>query len=145
MDSEWEDVLEDGPVGKLDDEELRQQIRVRRSLNGNRSAEHDPRLLELWAEDTRRTGARLRGEPTAQEREQTTQAVSELTVVTAEEFAAVDEAGAEPIVGEGGEILIPENGDVMFYGNGGAAKTTLSVDLAFHMTTGDRVARILGP
>ena len=57
-------------------------------------------------------------------------------LVSVEEFAAVDEAGAGPIVGQPGSILIPEGGDVMFYGDGGAGKTTLSVDLAFHLASG---------
>ena len=57
-------------------------------------------------------------------------------VVTLEEFAGVDEAGAEPIVGESGSTLIPEGGDVMFFGSGGAGKTSLSIDLAFHLAVG---------
>jgi hypothetical protein len=57
--------------------------------------------------------------------------------VTAEEFAAVEEPGADPLLGEGGEAVIPEGGDVMLYGDGGASKTTLSVDLACHLAAGD--------
>jgi hypothetical protein len=59
--------------------------------------------------------------------------VSVMTIVTAEQFAAVDEPGAEPIVGQGDQVLIAVNSDVMFYGDGGAAKTTLTVDLGCHM------------
>lgn len=58
-------------------------------------------------------------------------------VVTLEEFAAVEEPGAQPIVGEANRILIPEGADVMLYGTGGAGKTTLSVDLAFHLAAGE--------
>jgi hypothetical protein len=57
-------------------------------------------------------------------------------IVTLEEFAAVEELGALPIVGEPGSILIPEGGDVMLYGDGGAGKTTLSIDFAFHLASG---------
>lgn len=58
-------------------------------------------------------------------------------VVTGEEFAAVEEPGAEPIVGETDNILIPEGGDGMAYGDGGASKTTLLLDLACHVAAGD--------
>jgi hypothetical protein len=57
-------------------------------------------------------------------------------IVTLEEFAEVDEPGAEAIVGAPGSILIPEGGDVMLYGDGGAGKTTLSIDAAFHLASG---------
>ena len=56
-------------------------------------------------------------------------------VVTLEEFVAVDEP-APSALGDG-RPLIPEGGDVMFYGDGGAGKTTLAIDLAFHLAAGD--------
>jgi hypothetical protein len=57
-------------------------------------------------------------------------------IVTLEEFAAVDEPGAEPLLGDAEGALIPEAGDVMVYGDGGAGKTTLLVDLACHLGAG---------
>jgi hypothetical protein len=57
--------------------------------------------------------------------------------VTLEAFIAVDEPGAAPLVGDEDAILIPEDGDVMFYGDGGAGKTTLSIDLAYHLAAGE--------
>jgi hypothetical protein len=54
-----------------------------------------------------------------------------------EEFAAVEEPGAEPLLGDADEVLIPAGGDVMLYGDGGAGKTTLAIDLAFHLAAGD--------
>ena len=60
----------------------------------------------------------------------------EARIVTLEEFAAVEEAGAAPVIGEPDRILIPEGGDVMFYGDGGAGKTTLTIDLACHLAAG---------
>jgi hypothetical protein len=60
-----------------------------------------------------------------------------LSIVTAEEFAAIDEAGAGALVGDADEALIPEDGDVMFYGDGGAGKTTLAIDLGCHLAGGD--------
>jgi hypothetical protein len=67
-------------------------------------------------------------------------------VATLEEFIAVDEPGADPLLGSGDDALIPEGGDVMVYGDGGAGKTTLTIDAAFHLAAGDawlgiRVAR----
>lgn len=62
--------------------------------------------------------------------------VPEVELVTLEAFAAVDEPGAEPLVGPEGEALIAEGSDVMLYGDGGTSKTTLGVDLACHLATG---------
>jgi hypothetical protein len=60
-----------------------------------------------------------------------------LNTVPIAEFAAVDEAGAKPLVGGNDDIVIPVNGDVMFYGDGGAGKTTLGIDLACHLGAGN--------
>ena len=61
---------------------------------------------------------------------------SELAIVPLEEFIEVDEPGAAALVGDPDNVLIPEGGDVMFYGDGGAGKTTLSIDLACHLAAG---------
>jgi hypothetical protein len=58
-------------------------------------------------------------------------------VVTLDEFVAVEEPGADPLVGGDDGAVIPEGGDVMFYGDGGAGKTTLCIDLACHLAAGD--------
>ena len=60
----------------------------------------------------------------------------DVSVVSLEEFAAVDEPGAAALLGGEDDALIPEDGDVMIYGNGGAGKTTLAVDLACHLGAG---------
>jgi hypothetical protein len=62
---------------------------------------------------------------------------SEVVIATLEEFVDVDEAGAQPLLGDDDNSLIPEGSDVMLYGNGGAGKTTLSIDLACHLAAGD--------
>jgi 5S rRNA maturation endonuclease (ribonuclease M5)/KaiC/GvpD/RAD55 family RecA-like ATPase len=59
-------------------------------------------------------------------------------VVPAADFAAVDEPGADPIVGTADSQLIPEGADVVVYGDGGVGKTTLTVDLGYHLAAGDR-------
>lgn len=63
--------------------------------------------------------------------------LGQFTVRLASEFAAVDEPGAQPLVGSGDQVVIPEGGDVMVYGTGGAGKTTLTIDLACHLAAGD--------
>ncbi len=55
----------------------------------------------------------------------------DLRFVAAASFANVED-GADAIVGDGDNVLVPEGGDVMFYGDGGAGKTTMMVDLAIH-------------
>jgi hypothetical protein len=59
-----------------------------------------------------------------------------IRAVRVRDFAAVDEPGARVIVGEDNDALIPEGGDVVVYGDGGAGKTTLAVDLACHVAAG---------
>jgi AAA domain len=60
-----------------------------------------------------------------------------LRVVSIAEFAAVDEPGAEAILGTTDNAVIPEGGDTMVYGDGGVGKTTLCVDLVCHLAAGD--------
>jgi AAA domain-containing protein len=60
-----------------------------------------------------------------------------LTLPTLEDFIAVEEPGAGALVGTADAALIPEDGDIMFYGDGGAGKTTLAIDLACHLAAGD--------
>jgi hypothetical protein len=69
-----------------------------------------------------------------------------LEVVTLDEFCAIEEPGAEALVGDADGAVIPEGGDIMVYGDGGAGKTTLCIDLGCHLAAGDdwlgiRVAR----
>jgi len=57
----------------------------------------------------------------------------DVRITPVETFAAVEEPGADPLVGVTDEVLIPAGGDVMVYGDGGAGKTTLMNDLALHL------------
>lgn len=61
----------------------------------------------------------------------------ELEIVSLEDFASEDEPGADPFVGDAEDVLGPQGGDWMFYGVGGGGKTTVAVDLAFHLAAGD--------
>ena len=56
--------------------------------------------------------------------------------MTAEEFAAIED-GADPLVGDSDNTLIPEGGDVMVYGDGGAGRDDVVLDLACHLAAGD--------
>lgn len=78
---------------------------------------------------------RAPGERLAPELQEPDEAV-ELTLDALEDFAAVDEPGVEALLGTSDENLIPVGADVMLYGDGGAGKTTLSVDLALHLGAG---------
>ena len=63
--------------------------------------------------------------------------MEDLTIVSLDAFVRVEEEGASALVGTPDAALIPEGGDVMFYGDGGAGKTSLAVDLGCHLAAGD--------
>ena len=71
-------------------------------------------------------------------------AEDDLRIVTLDEFVAVEERGADALLGTQDSALIPEGGDVMVYGDGGVGKTTLVVDLGCHFAAGDELARDRG-
>lgn len=53
-----------------------------------------------------------------------------------EEFAAVDVEIADPLIGGSDTRLLPAASTLVFYGEGGSGKTTLTIDLAFHLAAG---------
>ena len=57
--------------------------------------------------------------------------------VSLAEFVSTQEQGVDALLGNADSIVIPEGGDVMVYGDGGAGKTTLTIDAAFHLAAGD--------
>jgi hypothetical protein len=59
-----------------------------------------------------------------------------LVINSLREFTETDEAAAGVLLGTDEANLIPEGGDVMIYGDGGAGKTTLAIDLAYHLAAG---------
>ena len=70
----------------------------------------------------------------------------EFVFQSVEEFSAVVEPGAEPLAATTvGEVIIPAAGIVLVYGSGGAGKTTLVVDLAFALATGEPWLGLVGP
>ena len=58
------------------------------------------------------------------------------SIVTVREFAAVDEASGEALLGDAENTLLSAGGLVVFYGKGGGGKTTLEVDLSMHLAAG---------
>jgi hypothetical protein len=59
-----------------------------------------------------------------------------LLVVEAADFAAVEEASAEPLLGNGDGTVLAAGGTAAYYGDGGAGKTSLGLDQAFHLCAG---------
>jgi hypothetical protein len=82
---------------------------------------------------------------------QQSELAGEISIVGVTRFAAVDEPGADALLGTLDQNLLPVGGDVMLYGDGGTGKTTLAVDLGFHLAAGrpwlgipvPRAARVL--
>jgi hypothetical protein len=60
----------------------------------------------------------------------------QLYVVEARAFADVEEASAEPLLGEKGAVVLAAGGTVAVYGDGGAGKTTTWLDQACHLCAG---------
>jgi hypothetical protein len=59
-----------------------------------------------------------------------------IKVVTLHDFVSVTEDTAEPLIGDRNDSLLPVNGLLLMYGDGGAGKTTLSVDALAHLASG---------
>lgn len=62
--------------------------------------------------------------------------VKAITVVPLEQFVSVTEDVAEPLVGTPDDSLLPADGLLLMYGDGGAGKTTLSLDALAHLASG---------
>ena len=66
-------------------------------------------------------------------------------VVPLEEFIAIEEADAEPLLGIRRENLLPAGGRLLMYGDGGAGKTTFTIDAVGHLASGVRWLEIEVP
>jgi hypothetical protein len=76
-----------------------------------------------------------------QEREEPVAELPPLRVVSLSEFAAVDEPSAEPLLGSKQDAVLSAGGTLVFYGDGGAGKTTLGLDLVLHLAARPPLAR----
>jgi hypothetical protein len=61
---------------------------------------------------------------------------SALRFESLEEFAALPEEVAEPLIGTPEDCVLPAGGMLLMYGDGGAGKTTLSMDALVHLASG---------
>lgn len=57
-------------------------------------------------------------------------------VVTLAEFTSTHEEAADPLIGGPDDSLLPADGLLLMYGDGGAGKTTLSIDALAHLASG---------
>lgn len=57
-------------------------------------------------------------------------------VVTLKRFVAATEEVTAPLIGTEDDSLLPSDGMLLMYGDGGAGKTTLSIDAAVHLAAG---------
>jgi hypothetical protein len=84
-----------------------------------------------------RTEALLAREQILRNAELAAGAPVQVRVVTAKDFAAVDEAGAAAILGSEDNAVMTEGSDGMLFGDGGSGKTTMGLDLGCHLAAGD--------
>ena len=68
--------------------------------------------------------------------EQAENGLQPLRIVTLDEFVSVSEETAEPLLGTSQSTILPRSGRLLMYGDGGAGKTTLSIDAAAHIASG---------
>lgn len=59
------------------------------------------------------------------------------TIVTFTQFVETTDDIVEPLVGNPDDALLPAEGLLLMYGDGGAGKTTLSIDAVCHLAAGD--------
>lgn len=59
-----------------------------------------------------------------------------LELVPLPQFLAEDEQAPEPLAGEPDDALLPQEGVLLMYGDGGAGKTTLTLDAIAHLASG---------
>jgi hypothetical protein len=61
---------------------------------------------------------------------------STVQVVTLAQFTSVTDDHVEPLIGTSDETLLPADGMLLMYGDGGAGKTSLSIDALAHVAAG---------
>lgn len=62
--------------------------------------------------------------------------VAPIRIVTLDQFVSVTEDVADPLIGSPNDALLPVDGLLLMYGDGGAGKTTLSIDAIAHLAAG---------
>jgi AAA domain len=62
--------------------------------------------------------------------------VPQVRVVSYTDFASTDEETADPLLGTESQTILPVGGMLLMYGDGGAGKTTLTIDGVAHLGAG---------
>ncbi len=60
-----------------------------------------------------------------------------IEILSFETFIGERDEQADPLLGSSDDMILSAGGVLLMYGDGGAGKTTLSVDAAFHLAAGD--------
>jgi hypothetical protein len=84
----------------------------------------------------RRTPAEPGPAPTLAAGEDASDTEQLLRLVTLPEFAGQNEPSAEPLVGTDDDAILSADGTALLYGDGGASKTTLTIDAVAHWAAG---------
>lgn len=59
-----------------------------------------------------------------------------IRIVTLDEFVSVTDDVTDPLIGTADDCVLPSDGLLLMYGDGGAGKTTLSIDALAHLACG---------
>jgi hypothetical protein len=97
---------------------------------------HEAPMEAVWYEGERPPDGLMVPEEFAELAQWALSPQAQIVIRSLREFTETDEPAASALLGTDEANLIPEGGDVMIYGNGGAGKTTLAIDLAFHLAAG---------
>lgn len=62
--------------------------------------------------------------------------VPQVSIVSYTDFASTDEETADPLLGTESQTILPVGGMLLMYGDGGAGKTTLTIDGVAHLGAG---------
>lgn len=108
---------------------------ITESIEGHAGSFYEGPLPEYRSNGDRQAPAPSSSQPAAPESAESPPAVA-LRFVGVREFAAVDEKSAEPLIGTQTTCILSLGGMLLFYGDGGAGKTTLELDMLMHLATG---------
>lgn len=92
--------------------------------------------MSEWVSEFEPTEAEMEWFHGSQNGSGSVQHLDELVIVPYEQFVSTQEELSEPLLGSQTETLLPADGMLLMYGDGGAGKTTLTIDAAAHLGSG---------